>query len=113
MDGPHEVATDPKEILHPSVHRREALHVGGGLEAPHLALALPSRLVGDLRAIIRVLVGDVNHRRGVGAGLPGLGAGRGRRSAGQVDAPGRQSQGEVEGSSEVQDQISRWELAGI
>ena len=50
---------------------------------------------------------------GVGAGLPGLGAGRGRRSAGQVDAPGRQSQGEVEGSSEVQDQISRWELAGI
>ena len=47
VDGPHEVAADPKEILHPSVHRREALHVGGGLEAPHLALALPGRLVGD------------------------------------------------------------------
>ena len=51
VDGPQDVAANPKEILHSSVYQREALHVGGGLEAPHLALALPGRLVGDLRTI--------------------------------------------------------------
>ena len=35
----------------------------GGLEAPHLTLALPGRLVGDLGTIVRVLVRDMDHRR--------------------------------------------------
>ena len=39
---------DSKEILHNSVYRREPLHVGGRREAPHLALPLTRRLVGDL-----------------------------------------------------------------
>ena len=37
-----------EEILHQAVHGHEPLHVGGRLEAPHLALALPRRLVGDV-----------------------------------------------------------------
>ena len=45
-----------EEILHQAVHGHEPLHVGGGLEAAHLALALPGRLVPDFDAIVRVLV---------------------------------------------------------
>ncbi len=45
MDGPQEVAADTKEILNRSVHREKALRLRRGFEAPHLALALPGRLV--------------------------------------------------------------------
>ena len=45
-----------KEILHDAMHGREALHVGGRLEAPHLPFALARRLMGDFGSIVRVLV---------------------------------------------------------
>jgi hypothetical protein len=39
------MSAHPKEILNEAVHGREALRLGGRLEAPHLALALARRLV--------------------------------------------------------------------
>ena len=68
------MSPDSKEILHNSVYRREPLHVGGRREAPHLALPLTRRLVGDLGSIVRVLVSDVDHRRHHGAARGGVGA---------------------------------------
>ncbi len=56
-----------EEILHQAVHGHEPLHVSGRLEAPHLALALPGRLVGDFGAIVRVLFCEVDHGRHHGA----------------------------------------------
>jgi len=41
------MSTSSEEILHHAVHGHEPLHVSGRLEAPHLLLALPNRLVGD------------------------------------------------------------------
>jgi hypothetical protein len=38
IDGPQEVAADPKEILHGAVHREKPLRVRGGLKTPHLTL---------------------------------------------------------------------------
>ena len=61
------MSAQPEAILHQAVHGHEPLHVGGRLEAPHLALALPGRLVGDFGAIVRVPVRAVNHRRHHGA----------------------------------------------
>ena len=58
-----QMPADAKEILHGSVHREKPLRVRGGFEAPHLALPLPGRLVGDFRQIVRVLVRAVDHRR--------------------------------------------------
>ena len=50
------------------------MHVGGRREAPHPALPLTRRLVGDLGSIVRVLVSDVDHRRHHGAARGGVGA---------------------------------------
>ena len=58
-----EVSTDSEQILHDTVNRRELLELSGRLETPHLALTLSGRLMGDLRAVIRVLIGAVKHRR--------------------------------------------------
>jgi hypothetical protein len=52
-----------EEILYEAVHGRETLHLSGRLEAPHLALALARRLMGNLGSIVRVLVRGVDHRR--------------------------------------------------
>ena len=71
---PESMSPDSKEILHNSVYRREPLHVGGRREAPHLALPLTRRLVGDLDSIVRVLVSDVDYRRHHGAARGGVGA---------------------------------------
>ena len=68
------MSPDSKEILHNSVYRREPLHVGGRREAPHPALPLTCRLVGDLGSIVRVLISDVDHRRHYGAASGGVGA---------------------------------------
>jgi hypothetical protein len=38
MDGPQDVAADPKVILHGAVHREKPLCVRGGLKTPHLTL---------------------------------------------------------------------------
>ena len=51
-----EVSTDSEQILHDTVNRREPLELSGRLETPHLALTLSGRLMGDLRAVIRVLI---------------------------------------------------------
>ena len=60
-DGAQHVTSDTKEILHESVHRQEALRVRGGFEPSHLPLALPRRLMRDLRSIVRVLPGAVHN----------------------------------------------------
>ena len=61
VDGPQQMSAHPEEILHHAVDRREALHVGGGLEAPHLALALSRRLVRHLGSVVRKLSRAMNH----------------------------------------------------
>ena len=63
VSRPQEVAPDAEEILHDTVNRREPLELSGRREPPHLALTLSGRLMGDLRAVIRVLIGAVKHRR--------------------------------------------------
>ena len=62
-DVAQQVTSDTKEILHESVHRPEALRVSGGFEPAHLPLALPRRLMGDLRSIVLVPPGAVHNRR--------------------------------------------------
>src|SRR5258706_9954622 len=47
VTGPQQVSAYPEEILYEAVHSCEALHLGGRLEAPHLTLALPCRLMGN------------------------------------------------------------------
>jgi hypothetical protein len=56
MGRPQQVSTDPKQILHGTVHRQEALRVADRREPPHLALALSRRLMRDLRSIVFVLL---------------------------------------------------------
>ncbi len=63
VNRPQQMSTHPEEILHEAVHGHEALDVGGRLEAPHLALALTGRLVGDFGSIVRVLIRGVDHGR--------------------------------------------------
>ncbi len=63
MHRPQQMSTDPEEILYGAVDGREALQMGGRLEAAHLAFALSSRLMRDFSAVIGVLVRDVDHRR--------------------------------------------------
>ena len=67
VGGPEQVAADPEEILNDAVHRCEPLQMGGRLEAAHLALALTGRLMRDLRAIVFVPPGTVDHGRHHGA----------------------------------------------
>ena len=55
MSRPQQVPAHSKEILHDAVYGREALYVGGRLEAPHLPFALARRLMGDFGSIVRVL----------------------------------------------------------
>ena len=63
VSRPQEVSTDAEEILHDPVNRREPLELSGRLETPHLALPLTRRLVGDLGSIVRVMIGNGDHRR--------------------------------------------------
>ena len=43
---------DPEEIQYESVYREKPLRVRGGLEPAHLSLALPRRLMRDLRCVL-------------------------------------------------------------
>ncbi len=63
VSRPQQMSADPEEILHEPMYRREALHMGGRLEAPHLPFALARRLMGDFGSVVRVLVRGVDHRR--------------------------------------------------
>ena len=60
---PQEVSTDSDERLHDPVQRRESLELSGRRELPHLAPPRSCRVMRDLRASVRVLIGDVDHRR--------------------------------------------------
>src|SRR5712691_3405625 len=60
---PQQMSAHSEEILYEAVHGREPLHLSGRLEAPHLALALARRLMGNLCSIVRVLVRGVDHGR--------------------------------------------------
>ena len=62
MRSSQEMAPDAEQIQHDTVNRREPLELSGGRETPHLSLALARRLVGSLRASVRVLIGAVAHR---------------------------------------------------
>ena len=55
-----QVAANTEEILDGAMHREKPLRVRGRFEPPHLALALPGRLVRDFCTIVRVLVCDVD-----------------------------------------------------
>ena len=74
MSRPQEVSTDSEEILYDTVNRGKPLELSGRREPPHLALTLSCRLMRDLRAIVRVLISDVDHRRHHGAARGGVGA---------------------------------------
>ena len=63
VSRPQQMSAHPEEILYEAVHGREALHLGGRLEAPHLTLALPCRLMGNFGSIVGVLVRGVDHGR--------------------------------------------------
>ena len=110
VSRPQEVSTDSEEILHDTVNRRELLELSGRLEAPHLALPLTRRLVGDLGSIVRVLICDVDHGRHHGAARGGVGGrccmntrcGWGGVARTSRDPPQEPHYGdEVEGSSHV------------
>ena len=60
MRGTKEMTADPKQILDEAMDRRETLEMGGRLEPAHLALALTSRLMRDLRSIVFVLPRTMN-----------------------------------------------------
>ena len=62
VSRPQEVPTDSEEILHDTVNRREPLELSGRRETPHLALTLSGRLMRGLRAVVRVLIGAVEHQ---------------------------------------------------
>ena len=62
VSRPQEVSTDSEQTLNDTVNRREPLELSGRRETPHPALTLSGRLMGDLRAIVRVLIGAVAHR---------------------------------------------------
>jgi len=78
MSRAQQGSADPKQILHTTMHRQEALRVSDRLEPAHLALALPRRLMRDLRSVVLVLlraVYDGRHhgtvRRGITTQLVG------------------------------------------
>ena len=54
MNRPQQMPADAKEVLRDAMRRRESLQVCGGLEPPHLPLAMPRRLMGDLGPIVGV-----------------------------------------------------------
>ena len=62
MNRPQEVSTDAEESLHETVNRREPLELSGRRETSHLAITRSGRVMGDRRAVIRVLIGAVEHR---------------------------------------------------
>jgi hypothetical protein len=57
------VAPHAKEISNESMHRQESLRVSGGLEPPHLSLALASRLMRHFCSVVLVLLRAVHDRR--------------------------------------------------
>ena len=63
VNRPQQMSADPKEIVHHAVDGEEPLRVRRRLEAAHLALALPCRLMGDFRSIVRVPISAVDHGR--------------------------------------------------
>ncbi len=48
------MSADPEEIQHESVYREKLLRVPGGFEPAHLSIALPRRLMRDLRCLTRL-----------------------------------------------------------
>jgi len=60
--SPQEVTSDPEEVEHKAVHRKESLCVFGGLESSNLSLALSGRLMGHFRSIVLVSRGAMNNR---------------------------------------------------
>ena len=63
MGRPQHVSTAPKQILHGTVRRQEALRVANGRESSHLVLALSRQLMRDFRSVVLVLLCTVHDRR--------------------------------------------------
>ncbi len=63
MSRAQQMSADPKQVLDRTVDRQEALRVSNRLEASHLGLALPRRLMGDLRPVVLVLLRAVHDGR--------------------------------------------------
>ena len=58
-----QVAADPEQIVDDALHRCEPLQVGDRLEPAHLPLALTSRLMRDLCAVVFLRPCTVDHGR--------------------------------------------------
>ncbi len=74
VNGSEQVTAHSEEIQHEAVDREKPLRVRGGFEPAHLSFALPRGLMRDLRAIVFVLPGAVDHGRHCGAPLRSYGA---------------------------------------
>ena len=64
-----QMSPDPEEILHHAMDGGEALEMGGRFETPHLAFALPRRLMREPCPVVGVLlraVHDGRHHGSVG-----------------------------------------------
>ncbi len=68
------MSADPKQILHGTMHRQEALSVADRFEPAHLIFALPCRLMRALRSVVLVLLRAVYDRRHHGTVRRGIGA---------------------------------------
>ena len=55
MHRAEQVSAHPKEVLHETMHRQEALGVFDRFEPAHLAFTLPRRLMRDLGSVVLVL----------------------------------------------------------
>ena len=63
MGGPHQVSTTTEKIVDRPMSRKKPLGLSSRLEASHLALALASRVMGNLSPIIQASVSAMDDTR--------------------------------------------------
>ena len=62
VSGPHQVTSDPKEIIDGCMDGEKLLNLPQGLEAAHVTFALSRGLMGDFGTVVGVLLGAVLDR---------------------------------------------------
>ena len=116
VSRPGEMSTDSEDILHDTVNRREPLELSGRLKTPHLALTLLGRLMGNLRAVIRVwrpqvswtrIKGESDVKGGGGHGWVEASAGSGVGADGAAVGAGGLSPGQRWSASRKRDVVLR------
>jgi hypothetical protein len=63
MRGSQQVTSEPEQVLDHGVDRGEPLQAGRRLEVPHLAFALPGRLMRHLDPVVGVLIRTMHDGR--------------------------------------------------